>query len=61
MILILLAISIMMPANSFAEKPLKIEDDFQGSIDWISQCNMIVSTSIVRVTDYDMNKDPEKI
>ena len=52
----------MIPANSFAEPSTKTGNDFsEGTIEWISRCFMIGSPITVRVTDYDMNNDPNKI
>ena len=58
-ILILLA-----PPIAFAKSDNNnAENNFhQGTIQWIDKCIIISSgTSIVRVTDHDMNKDPTKI
>ncbi len=62
LILIVLVISITIPATSFAEQPSKDNDDFhKGTIEWIGRCYMIGSDITVRVIDYDMDKDHEKI
>ena len=62
LIIIFLTVSIMIPVNSFAEPAIKTENGFhEGMIEWISRCFMIGSTITVRVTDYDMNIDPDKI
>ena len=52
LIIILLTFSIVVPVTSFAEQPIKIEEDFQkGTIEWISRCNMIGSAITVMVRD----------
>jgi len=66
LILILLVISITIPVTSFAEHPVQTEkpqDNFhKGTIEWVIHCNIgRVYSSTVRVIDYDMNQDPEKI
>ena len=62
LIIILLTFSIVVPVTSFAEQPIKTEEDFQkGTIEWISRCNMIGSAITVMVRDDDMNTDSEKI
>jgi len=66
LILILLVISITIPVTSFAEHPIQTEkpqDSFhKGTIEWVIHCNIgRVYSSTVRVIDYDMNQDPEKI
>ena len=66
LILILLVISITIPVTSYAEqliKTEKLQDNFhEGTIEWIIHCNIGPAySSTVRVTDNDMNKDPEKI
>ena len=65
LILILPAAFAIIPITSFAEQPIKTEeseDSFhEGTIQWISRCNAISSNPIVRVIDYDMNKDPKII
>ena len=58
----LLTISIAIPVSSFAEESSKDSNDFhKGTIEWVSRCYMIGSDITVRVIDYDMNKDPERI
>ena len=52
------------PPIAFAESDDdNAENNFhQGAIQWIDKCITIASgTSIVRVTDHDMNKDPTKM
>jgi len=62
LIIIFLTVSIMIPVNSFAEPPTKTENgSHEGTVEWMSRCFMIGSTVTVRVTDYDMNDDPNKI
>lgn len=67
LILVVLVISITIPVTSFAEHPIKIENSTNnfhvGTVEWIDRCIMRErgSTSTIIVTDYDMNKDPEKI
>jgi len=51
-------------AESGITNTKETKDGFhEGTVEWISRCYMVTTTSsiIVRVIDYDMNKDPEKI
>ncbi len=64
LILIIFIFSMMIPVTtSFAEQPSTTKEDFhEGSIEWILHCNMgRIHTSTVRVIDYDMNQDSEKV
>ncbi len=56
-------ISITIPVTSFAEQQSAIKEDFhEGFIEWILHCNMgRTHASTVRVIDYDMNQDSEKV
>jgi len=62
LLIIILAVSIMIPAHSFAESTTKTENGFhEGTVEWMSRCFRIGSEITVKVTDYDMNNDPNKI
>ncbi len=51
----------MIPMSSFAEHSTHKEGFHEGTIQWLSRCNMVGSTITVRVVDSDMNQDSEKI
>ncbi|WP_179371284.1 serpin family protein [Nitrosopumilus ureiphilus] len=56
----------LLTPNAFAESDITNTQETKGGfhegiVEWVSRCNMTGSDITIRITDYDMNRDHEKI